>query len=85
MWQNVQNSFYLNTLEQRAGDESNLSWCNQIVKLIAADIAPRKKQQNLSLNDIGCQYLQFYKALISNRLLLDYNGFDIDRLTKKLR
>ena len=72
MWQTVQNSFYLNTLQKRASDKSNLSWCNQVIELIRNDIALSSHANNLSINDIGCQYLQLYKALQDSSLPIEY-------------
>ena len=79
MWQTVQNSFYLNTLQKRASDKSNLSWCNQVIELIRNDIALSSHANNLSINDIGCQYLQLYKALQDSSLPIEYFGLDIDQ------
>ena len=55
---------------------TNLIWCNQILKLIK----PSDKNIILKLNDIGCNYFQFYKEVKRLKLekCFNYFGYDID-------
>ena len=55
---------------------TNLTWCNQILKLIKPSI----KKTTIKLNDIGCNYFQFYKEIKRLKLEKSFNyfGYDID-------
>ena len=53
-----------------------LKWCKQVVKIL---IKNHNFTKNLKINDIGCNYFQFYKELKLRNLKCDYLGYDHDK------
>ena len=65
---NKQIEFYKTRLEK-----VRLTWCQQVLEII--------KQLNLlkpKINDLGCNYFQFYKEIKLNNYQCNYFGYDID-------
>ncbi len=65
---NKQLEFYKTRLEK-----VRLTWCQQVLEII--------KQLNLlkpKINDLGCNYFQFYKEIKLNNYQCNYFGYDID-------
>jgi len=58
----------------------DLIWCKQVLNLMQADNCIDHTQK-LKINDIGCNYFQFYKEIKKNKLenAFDYFGYDIDQ------
>ena len=52
----------------------DLLWCNQILNLI------KPENKIIKLNDIGCNYFQFFKEIkrMQRETYFDYFGYDID-------
>ena len=55
----------------------NLIWCNQVIDFI-------QNYKINSINDIGCNYFQFYKELKIKKIKTNYFGYDIDENFIKL-
>ena len=57
----------------------NLTWCNQVIDFI-------QNYKINSINDIGCNYFQFYKEIKRQNIenCYDYFGYDIDEHFIKL-
>jgi len=72
MFQKSQDQSYMKLIVERLKEEKPLVWTNQFCNLL-------KDFSVSSINDIGCQVGQFYKALKYNKLSLDYYGFDIEK------
>jgi SAM-dependent methyltransferase len=55
----------------------DLIWCDQVINLLQ-EIT--KKNENYSINDIGCNYGQVYKEIKRKKLekKFSYRGYDID-------
>ena len=55
----------------------DLIWCDQVINLLQ-EIT--KKNENYSINDIGCNYGQVYKEIKRKKLekKFSYHGYDID-------
>jgi SAM-dependent methyltransferase len=55
----------------------DLIWCNQVINLLQ-EIT--NKNENYSINDIGCNYGQLYKEIKRKKLekKFSYHGYDID-------
>ncbi len=51
-----------------------LTWCQQVFEIIK-----KKKFLNPKINDLGCNYFQFYKEIKINKYKCDYFGYDIDK------
>ena len=51
-----------------------LTWCQQVFEIIK-----KLNYSNPKLNDLGCNYFQFYKEIKINKYFCDYFGYDIDR------
>lgn len=50
-----------------------LTWCQQVFEIIK-----KLKISNPKINDLGCNYFQFYKEIKFNNYICDYFGYDID-------
>ena len=50
-----------------------LTWCQQVFEIIK-----KLNYQNPKINDLGCNYFQFYKEIKINKYKCDYFGYDID-------
>ena len=61
----------LNLYSYRAANV-RLTWCKQVISLI-------KKFKIKSINDLGCNYFQFYKEIKHQKLNYSYFGYDIDK------
>lgn len=51
-----------------------LTWCQQVLEIIK-----KLNYSNPRINDLGCNYFQFYKEIKINKYLCDYFGYDIDK------
>ena len=51
-----------------------LTWCQQVFEIIK-----KLNYSNPKVNDLGCNYFQFYKEIKINKYLCDYFGYDIDK------
>ena len=51
-----------------------LTWCQQVLEIIK-----KLKYYNPRINDLGCNYFQFYKEIKINNYKCDYFGYDIDK------
>ena len=51
-----------------------LTWCQQVFEIIK-----RLNYLNPKINDLGCNYFQFYKEIKINNYKCDYFGYDIDK------
>ena len=66
----------LDLYEDRAKN-LDLKWCTQVFNLV--DLNNDLSETNiLKINDIGCNYFQFYKELKLRKLNFKYFGYDID-------
>ena len=65
----IQVDFYKKRLEN-----VRLTWCQQILEIIK-----KLKYSNPKINDLGCNYFQFYKEIKINKYVCDYFGYDIDK------
>ena len=56
----------------------DLIWCNQVVSILEKFCL----KEDISVNDIGCNYGQLYKEIKRRGLekKINYNGYDIDNL-----
>ena len=61
-------NFYKKRLEN-----VRLTWCQQVFEIIK-----KLNYSNPKINDLGCNYFQFYKEIKINRYMCDYFGYDID-------
>ena len=61
--------FYKNRLEN-----IRLTWCQQVLEIIR-----KLNYLNPKINDLGCNYFQFYKEIKIKKYRCDYFGYDIDR------
>jgi len=77
MFHASQNDDYFKVILDRVKNQY-LTWCEQILDLIEARCPVSK-----SLNDLGCNVGQFYKALLRRQLALAYRGYDIEALYLK--
>lgn len=75
MFQKSQNNEYVDIILKRLEDEIPLVWTSQFCNIIKNF----KKNNIETLNDIGCQVGQFYKAIKYHNLdFINYKGFDIE-------
>ena len=51
-----------------------LTWCQQVLEIIK-----KFNFSNPKINDLGCNYFQFYKEIKINKFSCDYFGYDIDK------
>lgn len=51
-----------------------LTWCQQVFEIIK-----KLNYSNPKINDLGCNYFQFYKEIKINKYMCDYFGYDIDK------
>ena len=51
-----------------------LTWCQQVFEIIK-----KLNYSNPKLNDLGCNYFQFYKEIKINKYACNYFGYDIDK------
>lgn len=51
-----------------------LTWCQQVLEIIK-----KLNYSNPKINDLGCNYFQFYKEIKINKYICDYFGYDIDK------
>jgi len=63
----------------------DLIWCDQALNLLNSDKSLLDKK-SIKINDIGCNYFQFYKEIKRQNLenCYDYFGYDIDEHFIKL-
>lgn len=66
---NKQLNFYKRRLEN-----IRLTWCQQVFEIIK-----KLNYSNPKINDLGCNYFQFYKEIKINGYLCNYFGYDIDK------
>ena len=66
---NKQLVFYKKRLEN-----IRLTWCQQVFEIIK-----KLNYSNPKINDLGCNYFQFYKEIKINKYDCDYFGYDIDK------
>ncbi len=66
---NKQLDFYKKRLEN-----IRLTWCQQVFEIIK-----KLNYSNPKINDLGCNYFQFYKEIKINGYLCNYFGYDIDK------
>ncbi len=62
-------NFYKRRLEN-----IRLTWCQQVFEIIK-----KLNYSNPKINDLGCNYFQFYKEIKINGYLCNYFGYDIDK------
>ena len=74
MFHASQNDDYFKVILDRVKNQY-LTWCEQILDLLE-EHCPGPK----SLNDLGCNVGQFYKALLRRKLAIEYSGYDIEEL-----
>ena len=55
-------------------EKVRLTWCQQVFEIIK-----KLNYSNPKINDLGCNYFQFYKEIKINKYLCDYFGYDIDK------
>jgi hypothetical protein len=55
-------------------DNVRLTWCQQVFEIIK-----KLNYSNPKINDLGCNYFQFYKEIKINRYICNYFGYDIDK------
>lgn len=51
-----------------------LTWCQQVFEIVK-----KLNYSNPRINDLGCNYFQFYKEIKINKYVCDYFGYDIDK------
>jgi hypothetical protein len=63
----------------------DLIWCDQVLNLLNSDKSLLDKK-SIKINDIGCNYFQFYKEIKRQNIenCYDYFGYDIDEHFIKL-
>ena len=63
----------------------DLIWCGQVLDLLHSETSLLDKKA-IKINDIGCNYFQFYKEIKRQNVhnLYDYFGYDIDEHFIKL-
>ena len=59
---------------QRRLENVRLTWCQQVLEIIK-----KLNYSNPKINDLGCNYFQFYKEIKIGRYVCDYFGYDIDK------
>lgn len=75
MFQDSQDDEYVDLILKRLEDEDPLVWTSQFCNIIKN----LKNDDYETLNDIGCQVGQFYKAIKHYDLsFIEYSGFDIE-------
>ena len=55
-------------------EKVRLTWCQQVFEIIK-----KLNYLNPKINDLGCNYFQFYKEIKINNYKCDYFGYDIDK------
>ena len=65
----IQIKLYKNRLEK-----IRLTWCQQVFEIIK-----KLNYSNPKINDLGCNYFQFFKEIKINKYKCDYFGYDIDK------
>ena len=55
-------------------EKVRLTWCQQVFEIIK-----KLNYLNPKINDLGCNYFQFYKEIKINRYPCNYFGYDIDK------
>ncbi len=65
----TQIKLYKNRLEK-----VRLTWCQQVFEIIK-----KLNYSNPKINDLGCNYFQFFKEIKINKYKCDYFGYDIDK------
>ncbi len=77
MFQQSQNDEYLQLCIDRVKNE-NLTWVEQLLNILSENM---DLNENLTLNDIGCNLGQFWKGLKRRDFVnIDYNGFDYEEM-----
>ena len=51
-----------------------LTWCQQVFEIVK-----KLNYSNPKINDLGCNYFQFYKEIKINKYTCNYFGYDIDK------
>lgn len=51
-----------------------LTWCQQVFEIVK-----KLNYSNPKINDLGCNYFQFYKEIKINKYKCNYFGYDIDK------
>ena len=51
-----------------------LTWCQQVLEIIK-----KLNYSNPKINDLGCNYFQFYKEIKIKKYQCDYFGYDLDK------
>ena len=51
-----------------------LTWCQQVFEIVKKFNYTKPK-----INDLGCNYFQFYKEIKKNKYVCNYFGYDIDK------
>ncbi len=59
---------------QKRLENVRLTWCQQVLEIIK-----KFNYSNPKINDLGCNYFQFYKEIKISRYVCDYFGYDIDK------
>lgn len=62
------------TLYKKRLQKVRLTWCQQVFEIIK-----KLNYLNPKINDLGCNYFQFYKEIKINRYMCDYFGYDMDK------
>tara|TARA_B110000027_G_scaffold70740_1_gene75582 strand:- start:10 stop:777 length:768 start_codon:yes stop_codon:yes gene_type:complete len=70
------NTFGIKQLElyKERLENVRLTWCQQVFEIVK-----KLNYSNPKINDLGCNYFQFYKEIKINKYLCNYFGYDIDK------
>lgn len=75
-WHLTQNEEYLKLLINRL-KEPKLEWVKQFVEIINNLL---DKEDNISINDIGCNVGHFFRGVEDIKCQVDYRGYDISEI-----
>jgi len=77
-WHSTQNNEYLELCRNRVNQNVVLTWVNQFLDLLVEIYGDHLNGK--SVNDVGCNLLQFYKGLKERKLDVTYRGYDIESI-----